>query len=92
MLNFFPFAFSGYSIAFREWNNSLYETQNDRTLYTFPECGPGSAPGANCWDDFYSNNYCKWGWLRTLQVFSNANMYALWFCSFAAFSWYTRND
>lgn len=93
-LNFFPFNYSGYALALSEWNNALYVTANES--FKTPDC-PDAKSTANlglglCWSAFHHYSFCRWGWLRTLQVFSNFNIYSFWFTSFAAFSWYTRGD
>ena len=51
--------------------------------------GAGHSP---CWAVGGQNSFCKWGWARTLFVFSTLNIISVFFTTFAAFSWYAEGS
>ena len=71
------------------WNNNKWATPNtiNDPLNNWDWSDKCNSP---CWGTYGHNSFCKWGWARTLSVFSTINIISLYFTTFAAFSWYAE--
>lgn len=95
--NLFTYAYSGLSAAQSVWNlgaGSMPDGRNwntpntlDDAAYNWDWSDQNHSP---CWAYDGHNSFCKWGWARTLYVFSTFNIIAFYFTNFAAFSWYAE--
>ena len=92
--NLFTYQFSGLAVAQNAWNNPKWATPN--TLDAGGKSGNvhswdwSETHRSPCWAFDGHNSFCKWGWARTLSVFSTINIISLYFTTFAAFSWYAE--
>ena len=85
-VNLFTYKYSGLNYAQLAWNNSIWETPNELK----PTWDWSEDLHSPCWAYDGHNSFCKYGWARTLYVFSSFNLFACYFTTFAAFSWYAE--
>ena len=72
------------------WNtpNVAYDPASSVNWEWTDKSGDTAAHHSPCYALAGQDSFCKWGWARTMFVFSTFNLFSMAFTSFTAFAWY----